>query len=69
MIDEFLDFSTATITLSQNLNTPLSITKTLNSIGVKDLDDSFIVEEADIFGTVKHNGRWLGIRIKAKMKD
>ena len=68
IIDIPLDFSTATISLSQNLNSPLSFNNTLNSLGVNNLDSSYEVEKADIFGTVKHNGRWLGIRIHVNIK-
>jgi hypothetical protein len=62
IIDIPLDFSTATISLNSNLNSPLSIGSVFNSLGVSGLDNSYKVLEADIYGTVKHNGRWLGIR-------
>ncbi|MFA6276087.1 MAG: hypothetical protein WC622_05015 [Pedobacter sp.] len=64
IVDIPLDFSTATISLSQNPNSPLSVKNTLNSLGISNWDDGFDVEAADVYGTVKYNGRWLGIRIK-----
>ncbi len=67
MIDIPLDFSTATISLSQNFSSPISISNTLNSLNISNLESSYTVEQADIFGTVKHNGRWLGIRLIIKL--
>lgn len=67
MIDIPLDFSTATISLSQNFSSPISISNTLNSLNISNLESSYKVEQADIFGTVKHNGQWLGIRLIVKL--
>lgn len=67
IIDIPLEFSTATISLSQNLNSPLSISNTFNSLGLSGLDNSYDVEMADVFGSVKYNGRWLGIRIRVNI--
>lgn len=63
MNDIPLEFSTATISLSQNLNSPISFTNTLNSLNISNLEKAYDVETADIFGTVKYNGKWLGIRL------
>jgi hypothetical protein len=62
-IDFDLDFSTATISLSLNPNSPLSIRTVLNSLSLSNLDNQYEVETADVFGTVKHGGKWLGIRL------
>lgn len=62
-IDFDLDFSTATLTLSLNPNSPLSIRTVLNSLSLSNLDDQYEVETADVYGTVKHGGKWLGIRL------
>lgn len=69
MIDYDLDFSTATISLSYNINSPISVSRVLNSLALSDFDNYFDVEEADVFGTVKHNGKWLGIRLAVTVKD
>ncbi len=64
-----LDFSTATVKLNYNLASPLSVKSVLNSLEISDLDNSYEVEDADVFGTVKYNGRWLGIRLIVQVND
>ncbi len=68
IIDIPLEFSTANIKLSYNLNSPISISNTLNSLNIDNLEDSYDIEEADIFGTVKYDGKWLGVRFIVKVK-
>ncbi|MFM6953573.1 MAG: hypothetical protein ACKOWL_01145, partial [Sphingobacteriaceae bacterium] len=65
-IDFDLDFSTATLTLSLNPNSPISIRTVLNSLSLSNLDDKYEVEYAHVYGTVKYNGKWLGILLKVK---
>lgn len=69
IIDIPLDFSTAYVSFTQNINSPLDINNFLNSQNLKAMMPSYEVEKADIFGSVKYNGRWLGIRIHVKIKN
>jgi hypothetical protein len=67
-IDFDLDFSTATLKLSLDPNSPISIRTVLNSLSLSNLDDKYEVEYAHVYGTVKYNGKWLGIMLKTSKK-
>ncbi|WAC40452.1 hypothetical protein [Pedobacter sp. SL55] len=69
-IDIPLDFSTVQIKISTNpSNIALSASQIAKSLITEELTTSFEVKTAMVFGAVKYNGQWKGIRLKVKMKD
>lgn len=61
-LNKVFDWGTAQITLSGNMN------NLWNSVRVDKINPSkpFKIVQASIYGTVKHNGRWKGVRIIVK---
>jgi hypothetical protein len=69
-IDILLDFSTVQIKISTDpSNIALSASQVAKSLLTEELTTSFEVKTASVFGAVKYNGQWKGIRLKVKMKD
>ncbi len=62
-IDIPLDVSTVDIKISTDVN------KVLKSLLTEELFDSFEVKAASVFGAVKYNGQWRGIRLNVERNN
>lgn len=69
-IDIPLDFSTSSITISTNPSSiAFSAGQIAKSLLTEELITNFEVQGASVFGTVKYNNEWRGIRLKVRMKE
>jgi len=70
MIDIPLDLSTVKITLSTDpSNIALNAAQIAKSLLTEQLGEGYEVKGAAIFGAVRWNNQWKGIRLNVKMKD
>ncbi|WEK18591.1 MAG: hypothetical protein P0Y49_17525 [Candidatus Pedobacter colombiensis] len=70
MIDIPLDLSTVKFSFSTDPSKfSVSLTQIAKSLLTPQLIDSYKVKAASVFGAVRWNNQWKGIRLNVKMKD